>query len=92
MFIRKTVAANACVDAVEKAVEAVGGAAVFRSVGLERMLRDVHGSRFHVLQEKRQHLFIGRVALGLDPIGSPGGPAQGRSWTDVAVMTHPRIC
>jgi alkylation response protein AidB-like acyl-CoA dehydrogenase len=69
VLIRKTVAANECVHTVEKAIEAVGGAAFFRSVGLERLLRDVHGARFHVLQEKRQHLFSGRVALGLDPIG-----------------------
>lgn len=69
MLIRKTVAANACLQTVEKALEVVGGGAFFRSVGLERLLRDVHGGPFHLLQEKRQHLFTGRVALGLDPIG-----------------------
>ncbi len=68
VLIRKTVAANACILAVEKAFEAVGGGAFFRSVGLERLLRDVHGAQFHPLQEKRQHLFTGRVALGLDPV------------------------
>ncbi len=69
VLIRKTVAANACIQAVEKALEVAGGGAFFRSVGLERLLRDVHGSQFHPLQEKRQHLFTGRVALGLDPAG-----------------------
>jgi alkylation response protein AidB-like acyl-CoA dehydrogenase len=69
VLIRKTVAANACVQTVEKAFEVVGGGAFFRSVGLERLLRDVHGAQFHPLQEKRQHLFTGRVALGLDPVG-----------------------
>ena len=69
VLIRKTVAANACIQTVEKAFEVVGGGAFFRSVGLERLLRDVHGAQFHPLQEKRQHLFTGRVALGLDPIG-----------------------
>jgi alkylation response protein AidB-like acyl-CoA dehydrogenase len=69
VLIRKTVAANACVQAVEKALEVVGGGAFFRGVGLERLLRDVHGAPFHLLQEKRQHLFTGRVALGLDPVG-----------------------
>jgi alkylation response protein AidB-like acyl-CoA dehydrogenase len=68
VLIRKTVAANACVQAVEKALEVVGGGAFFRSVGLERLLRDVHGGPFHLLQEKRQHLFTGRIALGLDPV------------------------
>ena len=53
---------------VEKAFEVVGGGALFRSVGLERLLRDLHGAQFHPLQEKRQHLFTGRVALGLDPV------------------------
>ena len=69
VLIRKTVAANACIQTVEKAFEVVGGAAFFRGVGLERLLRDVHGAQFHPLQEKRQHLFTGRVALGLDPVG-----------------------
>jgi alkylation response protein AidB-like acyl-CoA dehydrogenase len=69
VLIRKTVAANACIQTVEKAFEAVGGGAFFRSLGLERLLRDVHGAQFHPLQEKRQHLFTGRVALGLDPVG-----------------------
>jgi alkylation response protein AidB-like acyl-CoA dehydrogenase len=69
VLIRKTVAANACIQAVEKSFEAVGGSAFFRGVGLERLLRDVHGAQFHPLQEKRQHLFTGRVALGLDPVG-----------------------
>jgi hypothetical protein len=33
------------------------------------LLRDVHGAEFHPLQEKRQHRFTGRIALGLDPVG-----------------------
>ena len=69
VLIRKTVAANACIQTVEKAFEVVGGGAFFRSVGLERLLRDIHGAQFHPLQEKRQHHFSGRVALGLDPVG-----------------------
>ncbi|GAB3292450.1 acyl-CoA dehydrogenase family protein [Parasphingorhabdus pacifica] len=68
-MVRKTIAANACVQTVEKALEVAGGGAYFRSVGLERLLRDVHGSQYHPLQEKRQHVFTGRVALGLDPAG-----------------------
>ncbi|MGE3541130.1 MAG: acyl-CoA dehydrogenase family protein [Candidatus Tectimicrobiota bacterium] len=69
VLMRKTIAANAVLDTVEKALEVVGGAGFFRSVGLERLLRDVHGARFHPLPEKRQLLFTGRVTLGLDPIG-----------------------
>lgn len=55
--------------AVEKAIETVGGAAFFRSMGLERLLRDIHAAQFHPLQPRAQHRFSGRVALGLDPVG-----------------------
>jgi hypothetical protein len=50
-------------------MEAVGGAAFFRSGGLERSVRDLQASRFHPLPPKRQHRFTGRFALGLDPVG-----------------------
>jgi alkylation response protein AidB-like acyl-CoA dehydrogenase len=69
VLIRKTIAAQACIETVEKAMHVAGGAAFFRSVGLERLLRDVHAAHYHPLQEKRQHLFSGRLALGLDPAG-----------------------
>lgn len=68
VLTRKTIVANTCIQTVEKAFEVVGGGAFFRSLGLERLLRDAHGAQFHPLQEKRQHLFTGRVALGLDPV------------------------
>lgn len=68
ILVRKTVATRACLDTVEKAVEIAGGAAYFRSVGLERLLRDVHAGQFHPLPEKKQQQFTGRLALGLDPI------------------------
>ncbi len=69
IFVRKTIAAQALIATVEKALEVVGGGGLFRSVGLERLLRDIYGVQFHPLQAKRQHRFTGRVALGLDPIG-----------------------
>jgi alkylation response protein AidB-like acyl-CoA dehydrogenase len=71
VLIRKTIAAQSLLAAVEKALEAVGGAAYFRAIGLERLLRDVHGAQFHALQTKRQHRFSGRVALGLEPADEP---------------------
>ncbi len=67
-FIRKTIATQSLVAAVEKAAEAVGGASFLRTSALERLLRDVHGAQFHPLQAKRQHRFSGRVAFGLDPV------------------------
>jgi acyl-CoA dehydrogenase len=66
---RKTIAANAVLKTVEKALEAVGGGGFFRELGLERLLRDVHGAQFHPLTEKRQQHFAGRMTLGLDPLG-----------------------
>jgi acyl-CoA dehydrogenase len=66
VFIRRTIAGQAAVGTVEKAMEVVGGASFFRSTGLERLFRDVQGARFHPLTEKRQLEYTGRVALGLD--------------------------
>lgn len=68
MLVRKTIAANAILATAEKALEIAGGAGFYRKLGLERLLRDVHGAQFHPLPEKRQQLFTGRIALGLDPI------------------------
>ena len=69
MLIRKTIAAQALTLAVEKALEAVGGAGIFRGLGMERLVRDIHAAQFHPLQAKRQYRFTGRAALGLDPVG-----------------------
>jgi alkylation response protein AidB-like acyl-CoA dehydrogenase len=57
---------SATVRTVEKAMELVGGAAFYRTPGLERLYRDVQGARFHPLQERPQHLYTGRLALGRD--------------------------
>jgi alkylation response protein AidB-like acyl-CoA dehydrogenase len=67
--IRKTIAGQALMLAVEKALETVGGAGIFRSMGLERLVRDIHAVQFHPMQPKRQHRFTGRLTLGLDPVG-----------------------
>jgi alkylation response protein AidB-like acyl-CoA dehydrogenase len=69
ILIRKTIAARAAIAAVAKAMEVVGGSSFYRKVGLERLWRDVQGGLYHPLHEKRQHLFTGRMALGLDPVG-----------------------
>jgi alkylation response protein AidB-like acyl-CoA dehydrogenase len=69
LFVRKTIAAHALLATVEKALEVVGGGGLFRSTGLERLLRDIHGAQFHPLQAKRQQRFTGRVVLGLEPVG-----------------------
>lgn len=69
ILIRKTLLAQAVQATVAKAIEVVGGSAFFRSLGLERALRDVQGASFHPLPEKKQLAFTGRVALGLPPVG-----------------------
>ncbi|MGC4089009.1 MAG: acyl-CoA dehydrogenase family protein [Polyangiaceae bacterium] len=67
-LIHKTITANSAMATVSKAIEVVGGAAFFRRLGLERLLRDVQGAPFHPLPEKKQFEFSGRVALGLSPV------------------------
>jgi alkylation response protein AidB-like acyl-CoA dehydrogenase len=68
-MIRKTIAAQSLMTAVEQALEVTGGGGIFRSMGLERLVRDIHAAQFHPLQAKPQHRFTGRLALGLDPVG-----------------------
>jgi alkylation response protein AidB-like acyl-CoA dehydrogenase len=68
IYKRKTILSRAAVRAVYLAMEVTGGSSFFRSVGLERAFRDIQGVRFHPMHERRQYLFSGRVALGLDPV------------------------
>ncbi len=68
VLVRKTLAANAVIATAETALQVTGGAGFYRKLGLERLLRDVHGAQFHPLPEKRQQLFTGRLALGLEPV------------------------
>lgn len=68
ILVRKTLAARAALETAEKALEATGGGGFFRASGLERFVRDAHAGLFHPLQEKRQLLFTGRLAMGLDPV------------------------
>ena len=74
ILVRKTIAAQAIIETVEKALETAGGSGFYTKLGLERRLRDVHGVQFHPLPEKRQQLFTGRLALGLDPVGDGAQP------------------
>lgn len=74
ILVRKTIAANAVIATAEKALETAGGAGFYRRTGIEQLLRDLHGAQFHPLPEKRQQIFTGRLALGLDPIGEGAVP------------------
>ncbi len=64
--VARTLAGQAAIRTVERAMEVAGGASFYRRVGLERAFRDVQGARFHPLQEKAQLRYTGRLALGLD--------------------------
>jgi acyl-CoA dehydrogenase len=65
-MIGRTLAGQAAIRTVERAMEVAGGASFYRSLGLERAFRDVQAARFHPLQEKQQLRYAGRLALGLD--------------------------
>lgn len=62
---RRTIAGNAVLRAVEKALELAGGAGFYRSAGLERCFRDVQAARYHPVPEKAQTRMAGRYLLGL---------------------------
>lgn len=65
MVTAKAIVAAAAQATVRKAIEAVGGAGYYRSLGLERLLRDVTAAQFHPLPERKQQEFVGRLAMGL---------------------------
>jgi acyl-CoA dehydrogenase len=66
VLARRTIVATAAIRAVEKAMEAAGGAAFYRGAGLERAMRDIQAARYHPVPEKRQARLTGRHLLGLD--------------------------
>jgi alkylation response protein AidB-like acyl-CoA dehydrogenase len=66
VMIGRTLAGQAALRTVETAMEVAGGAAFFRSAGLERLFRDVQGARYHALRGAAQRRYTGRLALGLD--------------------------
>ncbi len=65
---RKTVAADALIDTVRLAIEAVGGIGYSLDCDLARLYRDIHGCLFHPLPRARQIRFSGNVALRLEPV------------------------
>ena len=71
VLIRKTVVGNAVIETTTKAVELSGGYGYLRRSPLERLFRDSFASQFHPLHEKKQHVFSGRLAMGLDPVEVP---------------------
>ncbi|MBT4890116.1 MAG: acyl-CoA/acyl-ACP dehydrogenase [Rhodospirillales bacterium] len=68
MVKRKTITAKAVIETTTKALEASGGPGYIRGQVIERLVRDSFACQFHPMQEKRQILFTGRMAMGLPPI------------------------
>lgn len=66
VMVGRTLAGQAAIRTVERAMEVAGGASFYHRFGLERAFRDVQGARFHPLQQKAQLRYTGRLALGLD--------------------------
>jgi alkylation response protein AidB-like acyl-CoA dehydrogenase len=66
IVIGRALAGRAAIRTVEKALEVAGGVAFYRSLGRERIFRDVRAARYHPLQERAQLRYSGRLALGLD--------------------------
>lgn len=65
---RKTICINAAMEVTRKAMEASGGPGYLQAFTTERLFRDSLAGQFHPMQQKRQHLFTGRMAMGLDPV------------------------
>jgi alkylation response protein AidB-like acyl-CoA dehydrogenase len=65
IFTARTLAAEAALSCVDRAMELAGGKAFFRAAGLERRLRDIQAARYHPMRAKDQQLLAGRMALGV---------------------------
>jgi alkylation response protein AidB-like acyl-CoA dehydrogenase len=64
MLSLKTNVANACIQTVAEAMEAIGGQSFYRKNTLERLFRDVQGAQFHPLPAWEQYAFTGNRLLG----------------------------
>src|SRR5882724_1143891 len=56
ILIGRTIVGRAAIRTVERAMEVASGAAFFRSLGLERLFRDVQAARYHPIREPAQVL------------------------------------
>jgi acyl-CoA dehydrogenase len=65
IFTHRALVARSAIRTVELAMGVAGGASYFRSMGLERLFRDIQGARFHPLTDAPQRRLAGRLALGL---------------------------
>jgi len=64
-FNYRALVARSAIKTVELAMVVAGGGSYFKSMGLEKLFRDIQGARFHPLPDGPQRRLAGRVALGL---------------------------
>jgi alkylation response protein AidB-like acyl-CoA dehydrogenase len=67
IMINRTLAARGVLNVVDLAMEATGGAAFYRSLGLEQLFRDAQAARYHPLREGDQRQLAGQLALNIAP-------------------------
>jgi alkylation response protein AidB-like acyl-CoA dehydrogenase len=65
ILAHRALVARSAIRTVELAMVAAGGASYFKSMGLEKLFRDIQGARFHPMPDGPQRRLAGRVALGL---------------------------
>jgi len=70
ILARKAIIAGKVKETVELAAELVGGPGFYRGHAMERIVRDIRALHYHPLPLRRQEVFSGRLALGLDPVGN----------------------
>ena len=68
ILTRKAVVAEKVKETVEIAAELVGGPGFYRGHAMERIVRDIRALHYHPLPQRRQQIFSGRLALGLEAI------------------------
>ena len=60
----KTNVADACIQTVSAAMEAIGGQGFYKKNEMERLFRDVQAAQFHPLPKWDQYVFTGERLLG----------------------------
>jgi len=63
VMMGRTLAARAILNVLDLAMDATGGSAFYRSVGLEQLFRDAQAARYHPLREGDQRRLAGQIAL-----------------------------
>ncbi|HEX6958954.1 MAG TPA: acyl-CoA dehydrogenase family protein [Ferrovibrio sp.] len=65
MSLRQIVGSN-LLDAAQRALDAAGGSAYYRTHRIERLFRDLQAARYHPLAALSQQRLAGRIALDMD--------------------------